>query len=632
MLRVLLPAAFLSLAVPGMAQISPFGVCAHLGGGQEFADHERELQLMEEAGIHWARADFTWGYFERTKGQWQFDNYDTIVAAAKKHQVTLLPILCYNVDWAFPAHEHLDDWCNYVRTIVTRYQADLRYWEVWNEPNISFWKPKPDAAQYAELLKATYKTIKAIDPALQVVYGGTAGVPLDYMRQTFAAGAFGSFDVLAIHPYNYPTRPDEAANITERIPETWKLLEEYGGGKRMWITEFGWPTHVTPMMGDSGGFLTQIITYSAKQRFPGRTNFSVAVIDEAGLPGLSQVGALVRSSLGALPGFSARSVGLAELAKLDPASTQVLVMPTNESYPVDYYPAMLKFVRDGGLLVHLGGVPFYYASTLKDGKWESHGAGDNGRAPLHVGWKAWWTQEGVPEKAASAKLVVGPESGITLPEKLETTRWLTDTKLAGKDKFVPLVAAYNGKDFIGYPVALYLYDSELKGGFLSAIVDLNATGVPEDTEALYLPRAYMNTLALGVENVFWYEFRDGGNDATYNEHRFGIIRNALSPKPAYQAYQTMTKALGKGKFLEKRDLGEGINCFLFDNGTSKTAALWVARGTGSVDLSFTGPKVEAFDYLGNPVELGMLDGFVTLNLSEKVLYVTGIDDLVQLRN
>ena len=42
------------------AQVSPFGVCAHLGRGDEFNQLEEEPTLMEEAGIAWARADWSW--------------------------------------------------------------------------------------------------------------------------------------------------------------------------------------------------------------------------------------------------------------------------------------------------------------------------------------------------------------------------------------------------------------------------------------------------------------------------------------------------------------------------------------------------------------------------------------------
>ena len=76
------PGALLVLAATcAVADLNPFGVCAHLGG-HEYNDHERELDLMQQAGIRWARADFSWGYFEPQDNEWQFEQYDKIVAAA----------------------------------------------------------------------------------------------------------------------------------------------------------------------------------------------------------------------------------------------------------------------------------------------------------------------------------------------------------------------------------------------------------------------------------------------------------------------------------------------------------------------------------------------------------------------
>lgn len=622
MLRTALATSLLAVAAPLCAQISPFGICSHLHAGNEHRDHDTQLAMMDAAGIRVARADFSWGYFEPDNDDWRFEVYDAIVAASKKHNVTILPILCYNVDWAFPAHEHLDDWCDYVRTVVTRYKGDLKYWEVWNEPNIGFWKPSPDPAQYTELLKATYTTIKEIDPSLIVLYGGTAGIPFEFIRKSFELGAHDYFDVMAVHPYRYPQAPEQA-QITTDLQKTWALLEEFGGRKPMWITEFGWPTHITPSADPA--FFAQLIRYCAKLRFPETQAFKVAVLHAPGVPGFGTLGPAVNEALNRLEGFTSRLAGLDELPDMDPKDTQVLVMPTGEHYPADDFPAMLAYVKNGGLLAHLGGVPFYYAQRKENGEWKGPHAGEAARGPLHVGWKAWWTEEGLPEESGDTRLLAPEDSGIILPPNVKSTRWLTDARLQGNDKFVPLLAAYNGDKLTGYPVALYLYDSDLKGAFLGTILDTGSRGVTEDTQALYLPRAYMLTLGEGLEHVMWYEFRDGGDDATYNEHRFGIVRNDLTPKPAYRSMQVMTQALGAGKFIEKLDLGEGNYGYVFDAGQSHTLALWRAEGTQRVRLRVTGANLTACDYQGNAVSLRVDEGETEVEISPTVIYITGLE-------
>lgn len=616
----------LAAALPVAAQVSPFGVCAHLGGGDEFKAHEQELQLMQDAGIHWARADFSWSYFEGKQGQWKYDNYDTIVAAAKRHDVNLLPILCYNVDWATPAHEHLTEWCNYVKTVVTRYQGDLKYWEVWNEPNIGFWKPKPNPTEYTALLKATYATIKAINPALNVVYGGTAGVPFDFLRTTFEQGATKAFDVLAVHPYQYPTVP-ESSKLVRDLLKTRQLLVEFGSTAPVWITEFGWPTHIDNAAA-SPEFAAKLIAYSAKLRFPQRQSFPVAVMGEQDVPFLGALSSQLTEALNALGNCPARQIPLAEIPQLDPKTTPVLVMPTGEHYPADDYPAMLDFVKRGGLLCHFGGVPFYYKQTLQDGEWKSTGAGEDGRAPLHVGWKAWWTEEGLP-KEASKTTVVAQDAGLELPEALKSTRWLTDAKLQGNDRFVPLLEAHEKGKSIGYPVALYLYDSDLKGGFLGTILSFNARGVTPETQGKYLPRALLLSLGAGVECIDWYEFREGGKDRYYNEHHFGILNyEDMAPKPGYTAYQALTKALGKGQFLAALDLGEQTYGYLFEAGGSRTLAVWRAAESGpaEVRLKVAADGIKVTDHLGRPLPAKPQNGELSLTATDSVTYVSGLGE------
>lgn len=617
----------LSCCAPALAQVSPFGVCAHLGGGEEFNDREAELSLMEAAGIRSARADFTWGYFEQGDGNWVFDNYDTVVRDARRHGVTLLPILCYNVDWAFPAHDHLDQWCDYVRTVVNRYRGELRYWEVWNEPNIGFWRPEPNAEQYTRLLKATYETIKAVDPELQVVYGGTAGIPFDYLRKTFEQGACDAFDVLAVHPYRYPTAP-EPGKLDEDLLKTRDLLREFGGNQPIWITEMGWPTHENKVTGD-GTYLGRLIAYAAQQRFPGRERLTVNVLQIPGYQGSAALADIVATGLRRIPGLTVQWLDLGDLATLDPAQVQVLVMPTSEWYPADYLEQLQWFVREGGLLVHVGGVPFYYAGKQDaDGKWtEAPFAGETGREAFHVGWKAWWTQEGLPESAEETRSLVPAEAGVELPHGVPSTRWLTDTRLQGNDRMVPLVEARHNGELVGYPVALYLFDSDLKGGFLSVCLDVNQNGVTESREAELLPRAYLVSLASGVEMYAWYEFRDGGDDASYNEHRFGIIHHDMTVKAAYLAYQVMTQALGEARFIERLNLGEDVWGLVFDTGAGKTVCVWKPGNAETVRLRVRGDAVGAMNHLGERLALSRTGDQLELVAGESVTYLTGVDEV-----
>ncbi len=222
----------------------PYAVCAHISRGDEHPFARRELALMRKAGIGWVRTDFSWSGVERRPGVWRFDHLDETVAWAEAAGVRLLPILDYDVAWARPAHEHLDKWLDYVRRVVTRYKDRLRYWEVWNEPDLEgFWKDKPNPADYAKLLKATHQTIKRIDPELVVLHGGVSGIPWSYLEGVYAAGGKDAFDVMNVHPYRYPSSPEQRP-LYDDLVRLRRLMEKHGdAGKPIWITEMGWPTH-----------------------------------------------------------------------------------------------------------------------------------------------------------------------------------------------------------------------------------------------------------------------------------------------------------------------------------------------------------------------------------------------------
>jgi hypothetical protein len=63
-----------------------------------------------------------------------------------------------------------------------------------------------------------------------------------------------------------------------------------------------------------------------------------------------------------------------------------------------------------------------------------------------------------------------------------------------------------------------------------------------ETQAMYIPRAYAEALALGLEAQLYY--------AMINEHwRYtGLLRRDLTPKPGYKAYETAVSFLGSARY------------------------------------------------------------------------------------
>ena len=109
--------------------------------------------------------------------------YDRIVTAANNHNMKLLPILAYTPGWARQQACSANFQCApadpgkfaaFANAAARRYAPlGIKSWEIWNEPNINaFWLPAPNAAAYAQLLRASYTSIKQADPQSTVISGG----------------------------------------------------------------------------------------------------------------------------------------------------------------------------------------------------------------------------------------------------------------------------------------------------------------------------------------------------------------------------------------------------------------------------------------------------------------------------
>jgi hypothetical protein len=179
----------------------------------------------------------------------------------------LTAILAYGVKWAMKNNEpgtiEPAVFSDYVTHVASRFCADIKTYEVWNEPDVTvFWKPKPDAAQYVRLLEAAYKAVKAACPDAQVISGGL-GSNSDYTKGAWwfldemAAARpdlCSIFDILGLHPYTADSLPPEYDRVTSKGWEVRgqvemtrlareKLAKMGCPEKPLWFTEIGWASY-----------------------------------------------------------------------------------------------------------------------------------------------------------------------------------------------------------------------------------------------------------------------------------------------------------------------------------------------------------------------------------------------------
>ncbi len=102
------------------------------------------------------------------------------------------------------------------------------------------WEPRPDPAAYAHLLRAASRAIKRVDRHAFVV---TAGMPFldrqletSFLSKMFRAGARGTFDALAIHPY-----AGSVAGAIHKLQVARDVMGRFGAGRKpLWVTEVAW--------------------------------------------------------------------------------------------------------------------------------------------------------------------------------------------------------------------------------------------------------------------------------------------------------------------------------------------------------------------------------------------------------
>ncbi len=235
-----------------------------------------------QAGARWDRFDFKWHVIETTAGDFNIRGHEQVVSRTLIHNLNVIGILGATPEWAAacptttvgflsPAPfntisprwlawghacppqnldlpwDHPDNvWSAHVQAVVSHFKDDVHVWEIWNEPDATwFWKGTP--AQYAQLLKVGYRAVKAADPHATVLFGGLAywenpGFYIDVL-EALAVDPEGAahnayFDVMSLHLYaNVEQAHDIAAQVSAEVAR-------HVGPHPLWLTEAGvkvWP-------------------------------------------------------------------------------------------------------------------------------------------------------------------------------------------------------------------------------------------------------------------------------------------------------------------------------------------------------------------------------------------------------
>jgi len=275
-LRLTCPALQLEPYVPiSHTGVNPFGINTFLEQEVEPEKVELALQMIRDAGFRWIRQEFPWediehsargDYWDHKWNKSSWEKYDRIVDLANQYGIQIIARLDNPPTWSradgdargtFAPPDDFTDLGNFVHTIVQRYKGRVKYYQIWNEPNIyPEWGEQPvDAAGYVRLLQIAYRRAKEADPDCVILCAGLAQTletgPKDlndlvYLQQMYDAGVKGYFDIMGVMAYGLWTGPGDHRTAPELTnfsrPQLIREIMVRNGDadKALWATEVGW--------------------------------------------------------------------------------------------------------------------------------------------------------------------------------------------------------------------------------------------------------------------------------------------------------------------------------------------------------------------------------------------------------
>ena len=174
--------------------VSPFGVNTFLQQEAEPAKRAQILDLVQAAGFRFIRQEFPWedieihakdDFIDRRNDPTGVDawaKYDHIVELAAARDVAIIARLSNPPAWSRARGDELGtnappddfaDFGDFAAAVAERYRGQIRYYQVWNEPNGNeeWGLQNVDPEAFTQLLCLAYGRIKAADPDAVVLAG-----------------------------------------------------------------------------------------------------------------------------------------------------------------------------------------------------------------------------------------------------------------------------------------------------------------------------------------------------------------------------------------------------------------------------------------------------------------------------
>ena len=253
------------------AGLNPYGANTFFEQEVEEWKLRQSMEMLRDAGVRWIRQEIPWDRIEiPQKGQYTnpygstWEHYDRFIDLANEYGLNIVARLDLPPSWAKADNsvprsppDNLEDYGDFVYTFVKRYKGKIKYYQIWNEPNLyGEWGSPPDAAKYVELLKVGYRRANEADPEaviLSAPLSQTLGTPdglnesdIVYLQKMYDAGAKDYFDILSAQGHGLWTGPGDRrteegqTNLSRLLLLREVMVRNGDANKAIWISELGW--------------------------------------------------------------------------------------------------------------------------------------------------------------------------------------------------------------------------------------------------------------------------------------------------------------------------------------------------------------------------------------------------------
>lgn len=586
-----------------------YGMCAHFTFTDKKADNKTmkdQARMLHELGCNFIRSDLT--YYMVNKSNTAI--LDKVLAVLAKNRLSFLGIAA---DPRFSESKwHDDNKYNQLLTNVQNYYLNnIDYLEFQNEVNFS--KVPNLGLNYTNDLKKLY-SLKQHKRSLKILFSGIADTNYAFLDSVMQYNGNRYFDIMNFHTYR---SPEDIPVAMEKIDNN---MRKYHWSKPVWMTECGMHTAKYDTTKTDYAFFTKVVPQALKQIGYEIKGLNVGIIYDADKGYYSLNDYEIKSYI-LNKGANTKYITLSDISTLSPKSVPVVILAPSEKFYGEYFPSIIKYVRDGGTLILSYGTPFYY--DLSNGE---KNVGKYFANQLHIGQLYYWDNDAKKEKAPQAPTYYkandsfGESYSFYKPGDGMTPRYLTSSLLKGSDKMTPITFA-GDSNYKGVVAALYQFDSDLRGNIIiqTRMGTLRLVNL-EDEQARRVARIHLIAFAYGVDKVFWYKFRSNELDPYYSEDNFGMVHADLSPKPAYYAYNTLIKMLPNGSTRPLLTIKDGIYKAEWKRPDGKKiTAYWCKEGFTYMNLNPN--PVMIIDYMGKEMTLNgktiKIHSGVTYTISKK---------------